>query len=137
MVVPKPASAIVAKTSGTMMSFITPKPATSGTAATPAATSTAAARNNDLSLSTAVVRGRNDKRMVLSFEEDAWVEVRDGEGKVVFSQLNTAGSNRVVEGQGPLTFVVGNAHHVRLKVDDKPFDLKPHIGVTVARFSVQ
>ena len=75
--------------------------------------------------------------MVLSFEEDAWVEVRDGEGKVVFSQLNTAGSNRVVEGQGPLTFVVGNAHHVRLKVDDKPFDLKPHIGVTVARFSVQ
>ena len=137
VVVPKPASAIVAKTSGTMMSFITPKPATSGTAATPAATSTAAARNNDLSLSTAVVRGRNDKRMVLSFEEDAWVEVRDGEGKVVFSQLNTAGSNRVVEGQGPLTFVVGNAHHVRLKVDDKPFDLKPHIGVTVARFSVQ
>jgi cytoskeleton protein RodZ len=74
---------------------------------------------------------------VLSFDEDAWVEVKDADGKVVFSQLSPAGASRTVEGKAPLSFVVGNAHHVKLKVDDKPYDIKPHIGVTVARFSVQ
>jgi cytoskeleton protein RodZ len=80
---------------------------------------------------------RGSKRLVFNFDQEAWVEVKDAEGKVVFSQLSPAGASRSVSGKAPLSFVVGNAHHVKLRVDDQPFDLKPHIGVTVARFSVQ
>jgi cytoskeleton protein RodZ len=35
-----------------------------------------------------------------------------------------------------LKLVVGNARGVRLTYDDKPVDLTPHIGVTVARLTL-
>jgi len=76
-------------------------------------------------------------RIVLHFDAESWVEIRDASGKVLLSQLNPAGSERAVQGTPPFSVVVGNAQHVQLTYDGQPFDLAPHIRVEVARFSLK
>lgn len=71
------------------------------------------------------------------FQEDSWVEIRDRSGKIIFSQLNQAGSKRRVYGKPPLSMIVGNAHGVRLTYNDKPVDLERHTKVDVARFTLE
>ena len=68
--------------------------------------------------------------------EEAWLEVTDGNGRQLVSSLNQAGSERVVQGRGPLTVVIGNASHVRVELNGREFDLKPHTRVEVARFTL-
>lgn len=76
-------------------------------------------------------------RVQLQFLQDAWVEVRDRDGVVLHSKLNTAGSDVRIEGDGPFSFVIGNAQFVRLTYDDRDVDLTPYIKVAVARFTLQ
>lgn len=71
------------------------------------------------------------------FGEKSWVEVRDGSGKVIFSQLNQRGSKKQIYGKPPFSLVIGNAHGVQLTYNDKPVDLEPHIKVDVARFTLE
>jgi cytoskeleton protein RodZ len=75
--------------------------------------------------------------IALSFDAESWVEIRDGTGKVLMSQLNSAGSEKVIRGSPPFSVVIGNAQHVRVSYDDEPFDLTPHIRVEVARFTLK
>jgi cytoskeleton protein RodZ len=79
----------------------------------------------------------NFHRIVVICEEESWVEVKDGTGRSLVSSLNPAGSERAVRGRGPFEIVIGNARGVRLLVDDKPVDLKPHTRVDVARLTIQ
>ncbi|MDP2155525.1 MAG: DUF4115 domain-containing protein [Sulfuricella sp.] len=82
----------------------------------------------------AVVGGQ---RLQFVFDGDAWVEVKDRSGKVIFYQLNPKGSQQSVRGNPPLSLVIGNAAHVRLTYNDKPVDLAPHIKVDVARLTIE
>ena len=50
----------------------------------------------------------------LTFEADSWVEVRDRNGKTIFSRLNRQGTDQRVRGTPPLVVVVGNPRGVRL-----------------------
>ena len=76
-------------------------------------------------------------RIVMRVETDeAWLEVTDGNGRQLVSSLNRAGSERVVQGRGPFTFVIGNASHVRVVHNDREVDLKPYTRVEVARFTL-
>lgn len=75
-------------------------------------------------------------RLVLRTEQEAWLEVRDGQGRSLVSSLNPAGSERAVRGQPPFEVVIGNAAHVRLTYNGKPVDLAPHIKGEVARFTL-
>jgi cytoskeleton protein RodZ len=68
-----------------------------------------------------------------TFEDDSWVEIKDGTGQVIFAQLGRAGSERTVKGNPPLSVIVGNAHGVRLTYREKVVDLGPYIRVDVAR----
>ena len=76
-------------------------------------------------------------RLVLRTEEEAWLEVRDSEGRNLVSSLNPAGSERSVRGQPPFQLVIGNAPHVKLTYNGKPVDLAPHTKGEVARFTLQ
>lgn len=76
------------------------------------------------------------RRLVFTFEGPSWVEVKDSSGQVLLSQLNPAGSQRVVEGRAPLSLIIGNAGTVRLEADTRPVDLKPHTRVEVARLTI-
>ncbi|MEO1767539.1 RodZ domain-containing protein [Thiobacter aerophilum] len=72
-----------------------------------------------------------------SFDEDAWVEVRDGQGRKLIAQLNRKGNEQTLTGQGPFSVVVGNAAHVRLTYNGKPVDLAPYVKVNVARLTLE
>lgn len=73
----------------------------------------------------------------LSFAQPAWAEVRDGQGRIVFAGLSPAGSQRVVEGQRPLSLVVGNSRNVTLEYQGRTIDLAAHSQGDVARLTVE
>jgi cytoskeleton protein RodZ len=73
----------------------------------------------------------------LNFDGDAWVEVRDKSGKIVFSKLNRRGDVQALQGIPPLSVVVGNAEQVRIAYNGKPFVLTPFIQDNVARFTLE
>jgi len=75
--------------------------------------------------------------VALNFEQDAWVEIRDKSGKIVFSKLSHRGETQAVQGKPPFSVVVGNAAGVRIAYNGKPFDLAPHVKVNVARFKLE
>ena len=76
-------------------------------------------------------------RVRMEFEGESWVEIKDGEGKMLMSQLNPSGSRRVVSGRAPMSLVIGNAANVRVVYNDKPVDLKPYIQIEVARLTLE
>lgn len=76
-------------------------------------------------------------RIRLEFQGDAWVEVRDGGGKMIFSQLNQGGSTKSLEGNPPLSLVVGNAPLVRVFYNGEPVALEPHSRAGVARVTLK
>lgn len=75
---------------------------------------------------------------VLRFQadQDAWVQVVDGEGKR-FSKLIRAGGADSMSGMAPFRLVVGEAAQVRLTYDGRPIDLTPFIGQKVARLTLE
>jgi cytoskeleton protein RodZ len=76
-------------------------------------------------------------RLVLRTEGEAWLEVKDGEGRMLVSSLNPPGTQRVVRGRPPFEIVIGNASLVKLTYNDKPIDLRPYTKVQVARFTLK
>lgn len=74
-------------------------------------------------------------RFVVS--KEAWVEVRDSEQKVVFSQRLAPGSEQQVQGQGPLSVTVGYAPGVQLFLRGQQIDLAPHSRGDVARLVLE
>jgi len=75
-------------------------------------------------------------RIALRFDRESWVEIRGHNGKALISQLNAAGSERVVDGKPPFALIIGNAQYVRMTYDERPVDLAPYIKVEVARFTL-
>ena len=75
-------------------------------------------------------------RVVMKFERESWVEIRDRAGRVLTSKLNAGDTERTVDGFPPFALIIGNAQHVRLSYDDRPIDLAPHVKVEVARFTL-
>jgi len=71
------------------------------------------------------------------FDAQSWVEVRDRNNRMLFSQLNPAGTEYHLQGQPPLNVVVGNARGARMLYNGQPFDLAPHTRVEVARFTLE
>ena len=84
-----------------------------------------------------VARTAGPHRLVLRFEEEAWAEVIDSQGRQLVSSLNPAGTERVVRVSPPFNLVIGNAQHVKVSYNDREIDLQPHVKVEVARFTVR
>ena len=84
-----------------------------------------------------VERSANDKVLRFSFAREAWVEIRDAKSRVIFSQLNAAGSNPVVSGEPPFNMVIGNASGVKLVFGERAVDLALYTQVDVARLTLE
>lgn len=74
-------------------------------------------------------------RFVLS--QASWLEVRDRDDTVVFSQRLIAGSEQSVGGQGPLSVTVGYAPGVKLFHRGQAVNLEPHTRGDVARLVLE
>jgi cytoskeleton protein RodZ len=75
-------------------------------------------------------------RLVIRCDEEAWIEVKDVNERMLVSSLNPKGAERVVQSRGPLTLVIGNAQHVRITHNDRLVDLAPHTKLAIARFTL-
>jgi cytoskeleton protein RodZ len=84
----------------------------------------------------AVAPRAGTRRIQMKFERESWVEIRGRDGKILTSELNPGGTEKVVDGNPPFTLIIGNAHHVKLSYDERPIDLVPHVKVEVARFTL-
>jgi cytoskeleton protein RodZ len=73
----------------------------------------------------------------IRFLEDAWVEVRAKDGKVLLSGTGQAGSERAVDAPLPLELVVGNASGVRITYNQQPVDVEARAARNIARFTLQ
>jgi cytoskeleton protein RodZ len=81
--------------------------------------------------------GPGEHQVQLVFDQESWVEIRDRNERVIFSQLNPAGTRQLVSGLPPFSIVVGNAQGVRMTYGDKPVDLARHTRTDVARLILQ
>jgi len=109
----------------------------------PVATSSSAVSVSESAAVPAVETGAAAKttdgmdRLVFDFTQDAWVEIKDGNGKIVFSRLGKAGSREQVEARAPLSLVVGNARYVKLERNGSQVDLGASSKVPVARLKLE
>lgn len=73
------------------------------------------------------------------FASNAWVEVRDQNGAVLFKQENTAGTEQVVSGNRPLSLVISNAAQVDLTYNARVIDLVPYTNESegIARLTLE
>lgn len=79
----------------------------------------------------------NAPQMRFLFEKESWLEVRDRDNKVVFSQRLTAGTEQTVSGQGPFSVAIGYAPGVRVFWHGQAVDLTPHTRGDVARLVLE
>jgi len=80
---------------------------------------------------------RGERRVKLAFEQESWVEIRDRNERIIFSQLNRPGTQQLVQGVPPFSVVVGNAQGVRMIYEDRQVDLAPHTKIDVARLILE
>lgn len=75
----------------------------------------------------------------LVFDEESWTEITDGNGQMISSQINPPGSELNINGELPLSLVIGHAAATHLYQDGKPVDLAPHTNSSseVARLTLE
>ncbi|MDP2693260.1 MAG: DUF4115 domain-containing protein [Gallionella sp.] len=75
----------------------------------------------------------------LAFDEESWTEIRDKDDKILSSQVNPPGSELRLNGQAPLSLVIGHAASARLYYRGKQVDLTPHTSASseVARLTLE
>ena len=76
-------------------------------------------------------------QMRFVFEKESWLEVRDRNDFVVFSQRATAGTEHTLSGEGPLSVVIGYAPGVKVFWRGQAVDLVPHTRGEVARLVLE
>ncbi len=77
------------------------------------------------------------QRIDLVFDRESWVEIKDADGRIVFSQLNPPGSRRNVVGEAPFSIIIGNATGVKLRYNNADVDLAPYTRTDVARLTLK
>ena len=83
--------------------------------------------------------GKGEGVLRFTFAGESWVEINDGAGKMILSQLNPTDSQLVIRGKVPLYVVIGNAANVKLVYNNKLINLVQHTNTKggVARLSLE
>lgn len=75
-------------------------------------------------------------QLKIGFTADCWLDVKDANGKTLFSGLKKANDELVLEGPEPLKFIVGAPMAVNLEYQGKSFDMSRYNNGRTARFSL-
>jgi cytoskeleton protein RodZ len=85
----------------------------------------------------APAKKEGEAELVFSFGDRSWLQVRDGDGRVLVSETGAAGSTRTIAGKPPLTVTIGNSRHATLTYNGKAVNLAPHRKQDVARLTLK
>lgn len=72
----------------------------------------------------------------VNFTADCWTQVKDGNGKVVFSALKRAGDSIEVAGKAPLELRLGFARGAQVTFNGQAVDVTPFISGETARLNL-
>lgn len=75
--------------------------------------------------------------IVLRFQDDSWVEIKQADGKVLLSQEVSSGSQKSLEGSPPFEIIIGNAPGTTLEYHGAAIDLTPYTHDRVARLTLK
>ena len=75
-------------------------------------------------------------RLAIRVSGESWVEAYDHSGKRLFYNLISEGNRMVVEGQGPMRVVLGNAGQATVEFNGTLIDYTPFVARGIARFIV-
>ncbi|MBA2414125.1 MAG: DUF4115 domain-containing protein [Burkholderiaceae bacterium] len=75
--------------------------------------------------------------LFVRFNGASWAEVTDAGGKILFSQMSVPGAEHAIDGQLPLTVVIGDASKATVEVKGEAFNLQPITRNNVARFIIK
>ncbi len=78
-----------------------------------------------------------DHALRIEFDENAWLEIKDGNDKILISRMHTAGSLVRLTGKAPLLVVIGNSRAVRLFDNGKKIKLERYTTADVARVKLK
>ncbi|AHF05589.1 hypothetical protein MARPU_12910 [Marichromatium purpuratum 984] len=85
---------------------------------------------------TTVTTAPTTPEVALEFTGNCWVEVRDVNRRIILTGELRAGDRRVLEGEPPYRFIIGNTAMARLTIDGEPLDLSARARGNVARFTL-
>ncbi|WP_111808389.1 cytoskeleton protein RodZ [Aeromonas allosaccharophila] len=91
---------------------------------------------NGTSSNEAVVDPATAPQLKMSFTADCWLDVKDANGKTLFSGLKKANDELVLEGAEPLKFIIGAPMAVKLDYKGQSFDMSRYNNGRTARFSL-
>lgn len=74
---------------------------------------------------------------VFTATSESWLEVRDGQNRVLWSGVLKTGNTRRLQVPLPVSVVVGRADALQVSFKGQTFDLRPHSKMNVARFEVK
>ena len=108
---------------GTGSSTSGPVPSANPSSSVPSATTpSGAAAGAPATPSPEAARAASTLRFTV--RQDAWIEVRQADGRTVFSAIVKPGSPVDIDAKQPVSMVIGNANQVSLDFEGKPVDLK-------------
>ena len=85
----------------------------------------------------AVVLLSNQAQLVMVFDKDCWVEIKDANGKMVLSDLYSAGDTIEQVIIAPIEVLLGRSSGVAtMTFDGRTIDLKPHTRKDIARLTL-
>ena len=97
---------------------------------------------DSLSSRAGIVSGAADKLisdsiLMIEVKQDSWIEVRDSNRTKLYQDLAKPGETISIDGETPLSVVLGNADGVKVTWKGKPFDVKQFSSAGVARFKLE
>ncbi|MBL0457139.1 cytoskeleton protein RodZ [Aeromonas enteropelogenes] len=75
-------------------------------------------------------------QLKMSFTADCWLDVKDANGKTLYSGLKKANDELVLKGAEPLKLIVGAPMAVKLEYKGQSFDMSRYNNGRTARFSL-
>jgi len=84
------------------------------------------------------VLAANEAVLVMVFDKDCWVEIKDGNGKMILSDLFSAAERIDQVVTAPIEVLLGRSSAVtNMTFDERVIDLKPHTRKDIARLTLK
>ena len=81
--------------------------------------------------------GPNEALLMMAFDKDCWVEIKDGNGKMILSDLYASGSTIEQVVTAPIEILLGRSSGVtQMTFNGELIDLKPHTRKDIARLTL-